>query len=228
MTKCRQTPAIAEYPRAPRPVAVLRESAAECSGTPGLQRRGRAGPSCRDGAQLSSPWYSLVGFCHPQAVPEPWRCHGTKALAATAARRDPVEASTRQLKIFSSFQVSLPNAPDARRLPQKNTIGEDAMHPKLISHKLCTNRAEIREKVQQILRLQFATSNLSRELGALEWRVKSAVSHCRGLLSRCGHRQNFFHVNLGGVISRIAGGAVSSFFPIRASFLKTFQREIGE
>src|ERR1700732_1025309 len=118
--------------------------------------------------------------------------------------------------------------PTQGRLPQKNTIGEDAMHPKLISHKLCTNRAEIRQKVQQILRLQFATSNLSRELGALEWRVKSAVSHCQGLLSRCGRRQNLFHIDLGGVISRIAGGAVSGLLTVCASFLKTFQREIGE
>jgi len=53
-------------------------------------------------------------------------------------------------------------------------------------------------------------------------------SHGRGLLVRGGHRQNLFHVDLSGIISRIAGGAVSGFFSVRASFFKTFEREIGE
>src|SRR4030081_992018 len=83
------------------------------------------------------------------------------------------------------------------------------MHPKLTRHKVCINHAHIRENVRQILRLQFATSNTglignsrschpvynndgvvmdgmtkSGELGALELRVKSAVSLPRAIARR--------------------------------------------
>src|SRR6266481_6907884 len=155
-------------------------------------------------------------------------------------------------------------SPTQGRVPEKHTIRMGAQYtPKLRNrrispqkmHKACTNRAEIREKVGQILRLQFATSNLSSrpraepkgrdlqlaakcrsltpfgmtksaEFGALEWRTKSAAS-LRGLLSRCGYWQNLFHINLGGIIPRIAGRAISGLLSVRASFLKTFQREIS-
>src|SRR5467141_360540 len=176
MTKRRQTPAIAGCHQAPRPVAVLRESGAECIGTPGLRRRGRENPSCRDGPQLSSLWYRPGGFCHPQAVREPERCRATKAFAAPAARRGPAEAwnLTRKLRTLSSFQMR----PTQGRPPQKNTIREDAMHCKLTWHKVLHKSCRDPEIVLQI---PNGSQSLG-ELGALEWRVK-VRSHCRGLLS---------------------------------------------
>src|SRR5258708_12938819 len=92
MTKRRQTPAIAGYPRTPRPVAALRECGAEYSETLGLRRRGRENPSCRDGPRLSSLWYRPDGSCRRQAVREPWHCRATKAFAAPAARNNHAEA----------------------------------------------------------------------------------------------------------------------------------------
>src|ERR1700686_4563455 len=148
MTKCRQTPAIAEYPRAPRPVAVLRESAAAYSGTPCLRRRGRESPSCRDDPRSSSPWYRPGGSCRPQAVRGPWRCRATKAFAATAARTGPVEAwnLTRKLKTLSSFQVSLPNATDARKAAAKEYHRRGRHAPQIDKpqtlHKSCRDPGE--------------------------------------------------------------------------------------
>ncbi len=97
------------------------------------------------------------------------------------------------------------------------------MHCKLTWHKVLHKSCRDPEIVLQI---PNGSQSLG-ELGALEWRVK-VRSHCLGPLSRCGRRQDLFHVDLGGVIPRITGGAVSCFLPIRASFLQTFQREIGE
>src|SRR5260370_36682110 len=183
MTKRRQSPAIAGYPQAPRPVAVLRESDAECSGTLCLRRRGRAGPSCRDGPQSSSPWYRPGGSCRRQAIREPWRCHATKAFAAPAARRGQVEAWNliRKLKMLSSFQMSLPNTPKARACPKSIPFGwarntpqiEKQTYPPHKMHQVCTNRAEIREKMTK-----------SEELGAPEWREKRAVSQPRAASAR--------------------------------------------
>src|SRR5258708_14127216 len=107
MTKRRQTPAIAGYPRTPRPVAALRECGAEYSETLGLRRRGRENPSCRDGPRLSSLWYRPDGSCRRQAVREPWHCRATKAFAAPAARKNQAGAwnRVRKLRTLSSLKV---------------------------------------------------------------------------------------------------------------------------
>src|SRR5208282_5606755 len=48
------------------------------------------------------------------------------------------------------------------------------------------------------------------------------------ILGRDARWQNLFDVDLGGILSRIAGRAVGGFLAIRARFFETFDREIGK
>src|ERR1700724_2427916 len=43
-----------------------------------------------------------------------------------------------------------------------------------------------------------------------------------------GRGKYFFDIDLGGIVARIAGRAISRLFTISASFFQAFQREIGE
>src|SRR5258708_3958104 len=69
--------------------------------------------------------------------------------------------------------------------------------------------------------LHFAARLTKERLAPNSERRAEFHSRC-SVLSRGARRQDLFHVDLGWVISRIAGGAVSRLFSIRASFLKTF------
>lgn len=50
------------------------------------RRRDSAIPFCRDDRPSSSLWCKPDEVFHPLTTREPWRCPGTKAFAATAAR----------------------------------------------------------------------------------------------------------------------------------------------
>jgi hypothetical protein len=55
----------------------------------------------------------------------------------------------------------------------------------------------------------------------------SSVRADAGLLGHGNRGQDFFHINLSRVISRVAGGAVGGFFSVGAGFLQAFDGEIG-
>src|SRR5258708_3135379 len=221
MTKRRQTRAIAGCPQAPRPVAVLRESGTECIGTPCLRRRGRAGPSCRDGPQLSSPWCRPGGSCRPQAVREPWRCRATKAFAVPAARRDQAEAwnLTRKLKMVSSFQMSLPDEPNARARARKAYHSDGrAIHPKIEKqtylpskdaqslHKSCRDPGEGRANLEVAicnLKLVIPTPSGAEGEGSAA-RRKMQIPHSVRDDKVCGIWRSGMVEEKGGVTARAA------------------------